>query len=71
MRYRLKADVVIEATTYGDALRRIGEHFAAWARDTPDDDPATWVADASLTAPQFETGGFVHLTAADGDGDSA
>jgi hypothetical protein len=61
VRYRLRADVRIEADNYSDALRRIGEHFIAWAEDTPDDDPDTWVADASLSAPQFLTGSSVYL----------
>jgi hypothetical protein len=65
VRYRLRADAVISAADYRDALRRIGEHFIAWAEDTPSDDPDSWVADASLTAPQFEGGGVVHLVAED------
>lgn len=63
MRYRLQADAVISADNYADALRAIGEHFLAWAADTPGDDPDTWVADASSQAPQFEAGSIVHLVA--------
>jgi hypothetical protein len=61
VRYRLRADAVITADNYGEALRLIGEHFAAWAADTPDDDPDSWVAEASLGAPQFELGSTIHL----------
>jgi hypothetical protein len=65
VKYRLRVDAVVEADDYGDALRRIAEHFAAWASDTPSDDPDTWVTDASLGAPHFEVGSVVHLTPAD------
>jgi hypothetical protein len=61
VRYRLRVDAVISGADYADALRRIGEHFIAWADDTPSDDPDGWVAEASLAAPQFEVGGVVHL----------
>lgn len=59
MRYRLKVDGVVDGDTTPDALRRIGEHFLAWAADTPSDDPDTWTADASVDAPRID--GVVHL----------
>jgi hypothetical protein len=52
---------VIDAESYADALRQIGEHFLAWAADTPSDDPDTWDVDASLAAPHFASGSVVHL----------
>ena len=61
MRYRLRVDAVIEATDYADAVRRIAEHFSAWAADTPSDDPATWTAESSLSAPHFEAGGMIEV----------
>lgn len=65
MKYRLKADAVLSADSYADAIRKIGEHFSAMAADMPSDDPKDWVADASLTAPQFEVGSIVHVVPAD------
>jgi len=65
VRYRLRADALIDADDYTDALRRIGEHFLAWAEDTPDDNPDTWVSNHSLTAPQFLTGSRIHLVPED------
>ena len=65
MKYRLRADAVLEADSYADAIRRIGDHFSAWAADMPSDDPDTWTTDASLTAPQFEPGGVIHVVPAD------
>ena len=65
MRYRLRADAVLAADSYPDAIRRIGEHFCAWAADMPSDDPATWTTGASLTAPQFEAGGVIHIVPAE------
>jgi hypothetical protein len=61
MRYRLEVDAVVEGESYSDALRRVGEHFSVWAADTPSDDPDTWGADASLSAPTFEVGSVIHL----------
>ena len=61
MKYLFHVDAVIAASSYGEALRLIGEHFQAWASDTPLDDPDSWTTDASLFAPQFEAGSVVHL----------
>jgi hypothetical protein len=46
-------------------LQRIGEHFIAWAADTPSGDPDTWTSDASMTAPRFEVGAVIHLVPED------
>jgi hypothetical protein len=61
MRYRLRVDAVIDATSYADAVRGIADHFTAWADGTPSDDPSTWSAEASLTAPHFEAGGRIEI----------
>lgn len=62
MRYRLRCDAVVEADDYGDALRRIGEHFLAWAADTRSDDPDTWTTDHSRAAHHVGgPGSFIHL----------
>jgi hypothetical protein len=42
-------------------VRRVAEHFTAWADDTPSDDPDTWSAESSLSAPQFEAGGTIEI----------
>jgi hypothetical protein len=65
MRYRLQVDATIEASSYADALRRIAEHFTAWADDTPSDDPDTWSAESSLAAPHFEAGGTIEISPQD------
>jgi hypothetical protein len=61
MRYRLRVDAVIEGSSYADAVRRVAEHFTAWADDTPSDDPDTWSAESSLSAPHFEAGGRIEI----------
>ena len=61
MRYRLRVDAVIAADSYADAVRRIAEHFTAWADDTPSDDPRTWSAESGLSAPHFEAGGIIEI----------
>ena len=70
MRYRVQVDAVIEAESYADAVRRIAQHFTAWADDTPSDDPDTWTAESGLSAPHFDAGGRIEITealATDGD----
>ena len=62
MRYRLEVNAVIEAQSYTDAVRRVAEHFTAWADDTPSDDPDTWTAESGLSAPHFEAGGNIEIT---------
>jgi len=64
MRYRLRVDAVIDGASYADAVRRVAEHFSAWADDTPSDDPDTWTAESSLSAPHFEAGGMIEITEA-------
>ena len=61
MRFRLRVEAVLEADDYADALQRIARHFTAWADDMPSDDPAEWTTDASLNAPTFLPGSFVHV----------
>jgi hypothetical protein len=61
MRYRLRVDAIIDASSYADAVRRIADHFTAWADDTPTDDPGTWSAESGLAAPHFEAGGTIEI----------
>ena len=71
MQYRLRVDAIIEADSYANAVRRIAEHFVAWADDTPSDDPDTWSAESSLTAPHFEAGGKIEIIPAEPPADHA
>lgn len=66
VRYRLEVSAGVEAEDYADALRRVGEHFLAWSRDTPSDDPDTWTTEHSLQAPHLD--GRVTLTPVDAEG---
>jgi hypothetical protein len=61
VRYRVRVDAIIEASNYADAVRRIAEHFSAWADDTPSDDPDTWSAESSPSASHFEAGGAIEI----------
>ncbi len=67
VKYRLRADAVLSADSYADAIRKIGEHFSAWGADMPSDDPDEWTTDASLVAPQFEPGSIIHIVPADSE----
>lgn len=61
MRFRLTTDAAIEAEDYADALRRVGEHFVAWAGYTPWDGPDTWRTELTSAAPQFLPGSVIHV----------
>ena len=65
MQYRLRVDAVMDATDRADALRRIANFFTAWADDTPSDDPTSWTAESSLSAPHFEAGGLIDVSPVD------
>lgn len=54
VRYKLELSGSVEGDDYADALRRVGEHFIAWANDTPSDDPDTWTTVHSLNAPPLD-----------------
>ena len=47
---------------FADFRKKFNWNFVAWADDMPNDDPDTWITDASLHAPQFEVGGVIHVT---------